>query len=117
MSAGTRPTRRYVVVPPEATVLGSRVDAGIRVVTIDGLYGMGTVEIRVPDELAPLIAAAFAGRPAPLPAAILTPEQLDGTACVRCGLVDPPVCVPVAIVTGCGQVFACDPQCPAGGVR
>lgn len=42
----------------------------------------------------------------------LTEQQLDGHACVRCGVVFPPVSVPVGYVLASGPVFACDPGCP-----
>jgi len=54
--------------------------------------------------------------------ATLTPAQLDGTACVVCGidyLVEPIPHVPVGIVDG-GQVFACTTcaaLAEAGGTR
>ncbi|MGW1997208.1 hypothetical protein [Embleya sp. NPDC001921] len=52
------------------------------------------------------------------PADDLSPAQLDGTACVRCGELLPAVSAPAGRATGFGQVFACAPSCPpAGGVR
>lgn len=41
----------------------------------------------------------------------LTADQLDGNACVDCGLKPPPVSVPVGHVPGHGIVFACE-ECP-----
>ncbi|OPC83057.1 hypothetical protein B4N89_20825 [Embleya scabrispora] len=42
----------------------------------------------------------------------LTEAQLDGLACVLCGVAYPRVSTPVGIIPGRGQVFACDPACP-----
>ncbi|MEU0939868.1 hypothetical protein [Embleya sp. NPDC005971] len=48
----------------------------------------------------------------------LTETQLDGLACVLCGVSYPRVSTPIGIVPGRGQVFVCDPSCPTiPGVR
>ncbi|MFJ8743451.1 hypothetical protein ACIRL2_29250 [Embleya sp. NPDC127516] len=83
------------------------------------LSGVGLIDTVEPP--APVLPAELAHieQPVRLPiltrqggAAHMTQAQLDGTACVRCGLADPVCSTPVAVVSGYGQALACSPACP-----
>ncbi|WP_406298093.1 hypothetical protein OG948_21410 [Embleya sp. NBC_00888] len=42
----------------------------------------------------------------------LNQAQCDGTACIRCGVMYPPVSTTVALLCDVGPLLACDPVCP-----
>lgn len=42
----------------------------------------------------------------------LTEAQCNGQACIRCGVMQPPVSTTVALLCDVGPLLACDPECP-----